>query len=101
MEGTNNELLNKILEISQDNHYLLKKVRAHQKNTMYAKIAYWVFLIIIFLGGYYYLRPVLEKLRLSKASSFIQNIPDLKSIKNSVQNLEQDYNDIKNKLPNQ
>lgn len=101
MEGTNNELLNKILEISQDNHYLLKKIRAYQRNALYTKIAYWVFLLIIFLGGYYYIRPVLARIHLTKASSFIENIPDLKSIQKSVSNLEQDYKDIKNSLPNQ
>lgn len=39
------------------------KIRKAQKSAMSARIAYWIFIILLGLGAFYFLKPVMEQLK--------------------------------------
>jgi hypothetical protein len=56
------DMLQENLELSRENNKLLKKVRGVQKRTHLFRLAYWIIIIGITLGAYYYIQPYLEKI---------------------------------------
>ncbi len=56
------DLLEKNLQISEENNELLKKLYRSQKWSQFMSIMYWVLIIGITFGTYYYLQPYIETL---------------------------------------
>lgn len=54
------DLLEKNLKISEENNELLKKMHRTQRLAQIMSISYWVLIIAITFGVYYYLQPYLE-----------------------------------------
>jgi apolipoprotein N-acyltransferase len=53
----------KVIEEKIDqNHKLLIKVRNTQKLTHYMRIGYWVFIILLGLGAFYFLQPIIAQI---------------------------------------
>lgn len=96
-EEKNSDLLHKIYEIERENNELLKKVRVFQKRSLMSKLIYWLLVALVLFGGYYYIRPFLQKINLvkqqggEKVDEFINNLPQVKSIEKSLNNLESKY----------
>lgn len=61
MDPAIKELLEANLKLSQENNLLLKKVRRVQKRAYAAKLVYWVVILLIALGAYYYIQPYIQK----------------------------------------
>lgn len=56
------ELMEKNLEISEENNILLKKIWGSIQIGRLFKTIYWIFIIGATLGAYYYVQPYLVKL---------------------------------------
>jgi predicted MFS family arabinose efflux permease len=54
-------MLEEALELSRENHTMLKRLRKSQKNAQLLRGLYWVFVIAIGFGAYTYLGPYLKK----------------------------------------
>ena len=61
MDSEIKELLKANLELSKENNEMLRKVRRVQKRAYAAKIAYWVIVLLLALGAYYYIQPYIQK----------------------------------------
>ena len=61
MDSEIKELLKANLELSKENNEMLRKVRRVQKRAYAAKIAYWVIVLLLTLGAYYYIQPYIQK----------------------------------------
>jgi len=55
-------LLEENLKLSKENNELLIKVRRVQKWSQYSRIFYWVLIIGITYGAFYFIQPYLENL---------------------------------------
>ncbi len=78
-------LLEANLELSKENNKLLKKVRRVQKIARNTKIVYWLFIVAIAFGAYYYVQPFVKKMTgflpaLSGLEGGLKNLPDLKGL---------------------
>lgn len=54
-------MLQQNLDLARENNEMLKKIRSIQKWQQVYRIAYWVVVLGISFGAYYYLQPYLEK----------------------------------------
>lgn len=61
MDEESKKMLEEALELSRENHTMLKRLRKSQKNAQLLRGLYWVFVIAIGLGAYAYLSPYLKK----------------------------------------
>ena len=88
----NNELL-------KENQKMLKKLRGAQKSHFYAKVFYWVVIIAVMLGGYFWIQPYLQSLKdtytevvdkFNQAQGTVQDLNDSRQeIQGNVQDLLQ------------
>ncbi len=53
-------LLQKTYELAQENNKILRKMRAMSRFDRIVKIAYWVIIIGLSLGAYYFIQPYVE-----------------------------------------
>ena len=60
MENQNNDKLNKILELTEENNEILKRMRKAQKIQNIFRTIYWIILIGAALGAYYFLQPAIS-----------------------------------------
>lgn len=70
------ELLEKTLKISEENNDLLKKMHRTQRWSMVMSAMYWLFIIGITFGAYYYLQPYLTTL-FETYTSLVGGIEDI------------------------
>lgn len=70
------ELLEKNLKISEENNDLLKKMHRSQRWSMVMSAMYWLFIVGITFGVYYYLQPYITTL-LETYTSLIGGIEDI------------------------
>lgn len=57
------KLMQENLRLSQENHKILKHLQRHERIRRFTKIAYWVVIIVIVLGGYFYIiEPMINQL---------------------------------------
>lgn len=61
MEQEERSLLEENLRISRENNRLLIKVRSSQRWASITRVLYWVVLIGISFGAFYFLQPYIEK----------------------------------------
>lgn len=61
-----------------ENHRLIKKIRNRQRTAAMIKVIYWVLIIGIALGAYYYVKPLYESL----VNAYTQGSENLKSLGN-------------------
>lgn len=60
MENQNNDKLNRILELTEENNEILKRMRRSQKIQNIFRTIYWIILIGAALGAYYFLQPAIS-----------------------------------------
>lgn len=66
------KLLKENLQLSKENHMMLKKIRRQQKLASFSKVVYWLVILFIMVGGYIFVvQPLVEKL--DKAYTQINN----------------------------
>ncbi len=53
------ELLEKIARQVDENNEILKGVRRHQRWTVITRVAYWVLILLLSFGAFYFIQPYL------------------------------------------
>lgn len=84
MESEIRKLLEQNLELEKENNSMLRKLRNGQKWSRVGRLFYWLFLIAITLGGYYYIAPytrILSKVYEENKNLFNGNFSDFNMIK--------------------
>lgn len=73
IEDTQKELL----ELTRENNKILKSLRAHNRWATFSHIVYWLIIVGVSLGTFYYLQPYLESLMktYNQIQSAASNIP--------------------------
>ena len=92
MSQDTEELLQRVLELEEENNKMLKKIRSHAKWSAFFSFVYWLIIIGSTAAAFYYVQPILKQLLASyqaladsakKAGSIIPNI-DTKAIQNAL-----------------
>jgi len=60
MDLQEKEMLEEALETSRENNKLIKKIWRDVKMRRITKAVYWIIIIGLALGAYYYVQPILE-----------------------------------------
>ncbi|NQV88207.1 MAG: hypothetical protein HQ402_01445 [Parcubacteria group bacterium] len=56
------ELLEKILNLSEENNKMLHKMKRSMRVTQFVRIIYWIIIIGSAIGAYYYVQPYMDQL---------------------------------------
>lgn len=97
MSHDNKTIEEKILELTEENNELLKKVRRNQKLTWNFRVVYWIIIIAAALGFFYVFKSPLNKIKneftglkstIENISDKINNLADVASIKNVLNNIK-------------
>jgi hypothetical protein len=62
MEQDIKELLQANLEVSKENNKILRKMQGAQRWAQVIKVAYWLVMIALLAGAYYYVQPYVKKI---------------------------------------
>ena len=81
MDPESKQLLEKTYSLVEENHKILRKMRRSQKITSFMRIVYWLIIIGIALGAFYFLQPYIDQLEKFIRSSGI-SIDQLKGLTN-------------------
>ena len=78
------KLLQENLKLSRENHEILKRLQRHERVRRFTKIIYWVIIIVIILGGYFYIvEPLVNQLN-QAYSSFNATIGGVQNATSSI-----------------
>lgn len=85
------QLLEENLKISKENNVLLLKVRSVQKWAQITRILYWVIIILVSIGAFYFIQPYLGNLLniYTGGVSGINNIGDISSKLNNQKEINE------------
>lgn len=96
MEPEEKRLLEETAELTRDNHKILKKLRRAQIIGRTIRILYWVIIIGITFGAYYFIQPYIDQFvnvysGLRSGVESVQNVsdklPDLSGLPDALQGL--------------
>lgn len=62
VEDKDSHKLDTILELTKENHTMLKKIRSVQKTNQMFRAIYWVFIIATVLGAFYFVKPYFDNI---------------------------------------
>ncbi len=82
MEPEAKKLLEETYKLAEENNKMLKKIRHAQKVASFVRSVYWVIVIGLGIGAFYFIQPYFDKL-----TSFFQDTSD--SISNFKSNFTQ------------
>ena len=89
MDEETRKLLEENLKLTKENHVMLKKIRGTQKTAQMLRALYWVFIIALAFGSFYFIQPYIKSL--TKAYSDLGvNVNGLKNFGSSF-----DLNQVK------
>ncbi|OGI61777.1 hypothetical protein A2645_00585 [Candidatus Nomurabacteria bacterium RIFCSPHIGHO2_01_FULL_39_9] len=73
-------------ELVKENNKLLKKIRGATKRAIVFKIIYWLIILGIALGAFYYIQPFVDKAKeiLGTVSGIGSSIPDIGGLLDQV-----------------
>jgi hypothetical protein len=80
MNPDDKRLLLKTVELSQENNRLLKKLDRMYRLTRAIRVTYWVLIIAITLGAYYFIQPYVDGAR-AAYTSVISDVDNIKAIR--------------------
>ena len=98
MENLEKEILDKdkldeILTLTRENNEIIKKMRRLQKIQNTFRIVYWIIIVAVALGAYYFFQPMLDsffrefdsiKQLINNLSSKANNLPDVSNIRDII-----------------
>jgi len=90
MNPNEKDLLQKTYELSKENNDILKGIRSSNRWSAFFRIFYWLIIIGISVGAFYYVQPYIDVAM--KAYSSIQG--DLKNVKSVVNTATNALNSI-------
>jgi hypothetical protein len=76
MESDEKEILEKTLELSQDNNKILHSIKRGMFWSRVMSVIYWIIIIGVSVGVYYYIQPYIDSL-----------LNTYESVKGEIQNL--------------
>ena len=84
MEEGLKELLQANLELSKENNKMLHKMVRTQRNALIMKAVYWLIIIGITVGAFFYIQPFLKKFTdmLPGVSKLLNSFPDFSKLIN-------------------
>lgn len=62
MDSESEKLLRETFELVKDNNTMLHKIRRGQKWASFMRVVYWLIIIGISIGAWYYLQPYVNKM---------------------------------------
>jgi hypothetical protein len=62
MDPRERDMLRKTFELVEENNEMLKKLRRTQKFGLVIKILYWVIVIGVAVGAYYFIQPFVDQI---------------------------------------
>ena len=62
MDAEDKKKLDRVLELAEENNKYIRQVRSSQKTSQMIKAIYWVVIIVVALGGFYYVQPYFKSL---------------------------------------
>jgi hypothetical protein len=60
---TTEELVQETYDLAQENHNILKQLQSSVRWKRYFKISYWIIIISLAMGAYYYIQPAIDKIK--------------------------------------
>jgi len=63
MDGEERQLLEKTFELAKENNKMLRKIRRGQKWASFMRMVYWIIIIGVSIGAFYYLQPYIEQMQ--------------------------------------
>ena len=74
--------LNEVLELSQKNNKILRKLQGSMKWSRFFRFVYWVIIIGSAIGTFYFVQPYLDKITVAYNSlqSTVSNLPNLSNL---------------------
>ncbi len=83
MNPNEKELLQKTYELSQENNHILKGIRSSNRWSAFFKAFYWIIIIGVSVGAFYYVQPYVDVAM--KAYKSVQgDFSKVKSVVNSI-----------------
>ncbi len=81
--------LDEVYSLVKENHTIVKKIRAHQKNAQMIKVLYWLIIIGIGVGGFVYLKPFLDQISgmYTQGQDAFESIKDFNASASGVRSL--------------
>ncbi len=70
MDPESKKMLEEALELSRDNNEMIKRMRRSQKNSQLLRGLYWVLILAISFGGYFFVGPYLSKITSIYSSAY-------------------------------
>lgn len=84
MDPESKKILLENLKLSRENHEILKRLQRNERIRRFTKILYWVIIVVIVLGGYFYIvEPMVNQLN-QAYSSFNETIGSVQSTTSSI-----------------
>ncbi len=79
MDTEEKQMLEETLALVKENNEMLKKVRGIQKWNLFFKIFYWILIVGVSVGTFYFLQPFVEQLQntVKETNSSFQKLKDL------------------------
>jgi len=83
MNPNEKELLEKTYEMAKENNHILKGIRRTNRWSTFFRIFYWIVIIGISVGAFYYIQPYINPI-LKAYSSLQSNISNIGSVVNKA-----------------
>lgn len=80
MDPETKQMLAETLELSRENNKMLRSLRNSQRWASIMRVLYWVAIIGISIGAFYFVEPYLKNL----LNIYTKTIPELQGVKNSI-----------------
>ena len=61
MDSESNKLLEETLELARENNKILRGIRRSQRIASFMSLLYWVVVIGVAIGAFYYLQPYVDQ----------------------------------------
>lgn len=85
MDSDSNPKLDELLELTRENNSILRGLRRAQRFATVARVLYWLVILGIGFGSYYYLQPYLDQ----AMNLYTQS-------QNTLHDLQTNFNGVKN-----
>lgn len=93
MDNELKKLLEENLEFSKENNELLRSIRGSQKRAAMMRMLYWILIIGMTFGAYYYIQPYIEQIMSvysgtqESIKSFQDFFPESKNVQSIIDQL--------------
>ena len=83
MSPEDKSVLMEIVELSRENNKMLRSIRNASRWARAWRVFYWIVIIVVTLGSYYFVQPYIAALR-SVYSGFQENVDQMKQVTGKI-----------------